>query len=660
MTDIKVEYKDISLNAKTDLTATATDKQPFSNLSLLKNDNVEFKKYETFEQDFWRLDGTFDEFPDTPENENFALWSLSMSDDEGLFDTPPQLELNFSNFETAVGLTMLFSTMTGDYCNNLNIKWYQNNILLADEDFEPNDPVYFCKRKVERFNKILITFNSTYKPYRYLKVEDIQYGISRTFSGSDLRSATLLEDLSLTSEELRINTFDFTLNNSSKTDFSFQKKQPMLLKRNQQLLGAFYIESATRKSDTLYDLKTVDLIGVLDKIPFAGGSYNNQSVSTIIANILGNSVPYVLDNTIGAKTLTGTLKPCTKREALLEVLFATCAVADCSRSTTLNIKPLDATVKEYINNGVFEGEDFDIEDEVTEIAVTYYNGETKITRRNPIIPEDVYDNVLEFEGAFVNENNAEDILNNLYNYFITNKNNVTNMKFDVEQEYIESTGTQWIDTGIKMSNDIKLEMQGQVDSQYIDGVSNFPLVASNMAQNSNSFAVYITVAVSQQSKMRCTAGTTWGNLVDTTAKSEPRTIEYSNNKFIVDGQELTVTEQTYETQDTLKIFRSADENRNATCKLYYLKMWDGNTLVRDFKPTKDENGVVCLFDDVTKQYFYNQGTGSFSYGNNLAKVGDVIKHQTKWLGIKKGQIMQMKFNLNSNKLVAEAKVKDLE
>jgi len=99
---------------------------------------------------------------------------------------------------------------------------------------------------------------------------------------------------------------------------------------------------------------------------------------------------------------------------------------------------------------------------------------------------------------------------------------------------------------------------------------------------------------------------------------------------------------------------------NGRMRIYSCQIYKNNLLVRNFIPAKDGQGVACLYDKVTDTFFYNQGTGDFSYGNNLAKVGDVIKHQTKWLGIKKGQIMQMKFNLNSNKLVAEAKVKDLE
>lgn len=48
-------------------------------------------------------------------------------------------------------------------------------------------------------------------------------------------------------------------------------------------------------------------------------------------------------------------------------------------------------------------------------------------------------------------------------------------------------------------------------------------------------------------------------------------------------------------------------------KLYYCKIWDGETLVRDYIPVLDSNGVACLYDKVEGKYYYNQGTGTFSY-----------------------------------------------
>ena len=49
-------------------------------------------------------------------------------------------------------------------------------------------------------------------------------------------------------------------------------------------------------------------------------------------------------------------------------------------------------------------------------------------------------------------------------------------------------------------------------------------------------------------------------------------------------------------------------------KLYDLKLYDGDTLVRDYIPVIDSSSRPCLFDKVEKKCYYNQGTGEFLYG----------------------------------------------
>ena len=44
-------------------------------------------------------------------------------------------------------------------------------------------------------------------------------------------------------------------------------------------------------------------------------------------------------------------------------------------------------------------------------------------------------------------------------------------------------------------------------------------------------------------------------------------------------------------------------------------MTKGSTLVRDFIPVLDPQGIACLFDKVSKRFFYDQmGTSPFVYG----------------------------------------------
>ena len=52
----------------------------------------------------------------------------------------------------------------------------------------------------------------------------------------------------------------------------------------------------------------------------------------------------------------------------------------------------------------------------------------------------------------------------------------------------------------------------------------------------------------------------------------------------------------------------------APVRLYSYKIYDNNTLVRDYIPVIDSSERPCLFDKVSRKYYYNQGTGEFLWG----------------------------------------------
>lgn len=426
---INIEYKDISLTASEDSTISCTQKEAFSNLELLKQSGVAFKKFATLEDYLWKLDGSFENFPVSPESENFGLWSKELSDANGAFTTPIDLEISFSNYESCVGITFDFSTLTDDYPTEISIKWYQNDTLLSEKDFISDKSQFFCENSVTNFNKLIITFLKMSKPYRRLKIEQLVYGVVRNFGDNELRNLSVLEDVSLTSEELKVNTLDFTLSNKSLIDFIFLKKQPLTLTRNGELIGTFFIDTSKRKSKTLYDISAVDYIGVMDKIPFVGGTYTNVAASELIASIMSD-IPYELDENLASKTLSGTLEACTKREALLQVAFAICAVVDTARSSKVKIFKRSTSKKGTISQGIYTGGSFSVDGEITEIRVTQSDGLT-VYKRNPILATDALDNVLEFSGVFINASNSQEILDSLYEYYVTNKNSKTDMKFIV-------------------------------------------------------------------------------------------------------------------------------------------------------------------------------------------------------------------------------------
>ena len=49
-------------------------------------------------------------------------------------------------------------------------------------------------------------------------------------------------------------------------------------------------------------------------------------------------------------------------------------------------------------------------------------------------------------------------------------------------------------------------------------------------------------------------------------------------------------------------------------KIYSVKIYDGDQIVRDYIPVINNNKTSCLYDRIEKKCYYNQGTGEFLYG----------------------------------------------
>ena len=66
----------------------------------------------------------------------------------------------------------------------------------------------------------------------------------------------------------------------------------------------------------------------------------------------------------------------------------------------------------------------------------------------------------------------------------------------------------------------------------------------------------------------------------------------------------------------------------STFRLYGAKIYTNGSLVRDYIPAKDENNVVCLYDDVSKTFFYNSGTEDFIAGIEIPNFNDNMDSNT--------------------------------
>lgn len=392
-TKTKIEFGFVDTTAKDDSSLSASDKQDFVDLNDLKKENLEEIKYGTCEKNQFALDGTFQLMPDNLEN--MGLWSNQMSNEDGDFITPITMEIDFTEVHSSLGLTFQFSS-AGDYCNHLNIKFYDSsNNILSDKDFYPDNYYYVCAVSVEKYKKIVITFYSTNNPYRYLKIYQILYGANKIFDSTMIESAKILEETDILSSELSINTLDFSIY-SEDEEFNvinpsgvyklLQKRQKLTVTiikdENEKNMGVFYLDDWDNEDDTISNFSAIDLVGVIDKTTFYGGMYKNVIASNLIKEILEtanlDADDYYIAEELNNILITGHIDISTCREALQQVLFVVGAIIDTTRDGKIKIYIPSKIETEYeINKNRKEmgSSKPKLNDIITGVEITSYNFE---------------------------------------------------------------------------------------------------------------------------------------------------------------------------------------------------------------------------------------------------------------------------------------------
>jgi len=341
------------LEVKQDGSLSAADLQPFSNLNDLRTGTATNRPYASYEPDYWLLDGNYKFLPADPSSVHLGMMSASISDASGDFDTPPVLTITFSKTHSAPSLILRFGESSGDYADDINIAYYDAvDGLIRSDDYAPADVVFSTDVPVDDFKKIVITFNSTNRPYRYLRLTAIDYGDLLTLDSASIKSASAVEEIDQLSGEVRYCTLDlrlyssdaqFSILNPTGYYASLADRQPLLVyeqvDNEQVFIGQYYLDDWENASATEIELRCIDRLGVLDTQTYRGGIWTTPiAVEDLLEEILADIAPYELDDDLLGITLAGWLPICSYREALQQIGFAVGASVNCARSGVVQIR----------------------------------------------------------------------------------------------------------------------------------------------------------------------------------------------------------------------------------------------------------------------------------------------------------------------------------
>ena len=130
MSTTTILYRDIAPGAIDGAQITATEATPFSDPSMLADDEHYVSQAATLERNVWTLDGTRRIYGGGTE----PYWSSVLSGDDCTLDPAPVVTLTLDGTYTSPGITLVFDTSSsGGYCSDVLICWYRSGALLTEK-----------------------------------------------------------------------------------------------------------------------------------------------------------------------------------------------------------------------------------------------------------------------------------------------------------------------------------------------------------------------------------------------------------------------------------------------------------------------------------------------------------------------------------------------
>lgn len=175
-------------------------------------------------------------------------------------------------------------------------------------------------------------------------------------------------------------------------------------------------------------------------------------------------------------------------------------------------------------------------------------------------------------------------------------------------EYIESTGTQCIDTGIIPVPNIRIE----VDFLLTSAQSTGGIISAELSWPTNlcSIDAWAYRYGSKYQSHTLTANKLYSVVMDNGVFTENGVTVFTGSGAVSTTIPLTV----------FAVNRGSSQNEFAKARLYSAKIATNGTVVRNFVPCLNPSGVPGLYDTVSGGFFGNIGSGTFLHGEIVSTI----------------------------------------
>ena len=188
------------------------------------------------------------------------------------------------------------------------------------------------------------------------------------------------------------------------------------------------------------------------------------------------------------------------------------------------------------------------------------------------------------------------------------------LPYDAQVEYLQSSGSQYINTGVVIGATFKAEIK----AQFISQTSSLQTLLGSQDTN---YGIIVGLQSNSSGKLYVQIGAS-GYALSSAEKTSLHVftaqLTSTTQSLDVDGTTVSNTFNSPSSALSLYLFARNKEtvSNMANAKVYYCKIWNKGTLVRNFIPVRVEQ-VGYMYDQVSGTLFGNIGSGSFTLGNDV-------------------------------------------
>ena len=164
--------------------------------------------------------------------------------------------------------------------------------------------------------------------------------------------------------------------------------------------------------------------------------------------------------------------------------------------------------------------------------------------------------------------------------------------------YLESHGTEWIDTGVLSSSELEVAVDFVCNSGFVFGTYVLPYQFGCDTDSPG----YWRIDGSGQRPSR------------NVSKGMRHVIVLRNGPSTLDGDVVSNLNASFFDEGSRVLLFKADNQSGLVGSVYSCSISKNGQNLRSYIPVLDLSGRPAMYDEISGQFFYNQGTGEFTWG----------------------------------------------